>query len=111
MKSAPNLILVGPMGAGKTVVGSRLAGRLGLDFVDLDAVIAGSARTSIAELFATRGEAAFRELERLALAEALARPGQPIRSEEQTSELQSLMRTSYAVFCLKKKNTHQKITT
>src|SRR3546814_963082 len=34
-----------------------------------------------------------------------ARAGvQPIRSEEHTSELQSLMRTSYAVFCLKKKN-------
>src|SRR3546814_7577490 len=29
----------------------------------------------------------------------------PVRSEEHTSELQSLMRTSYAVFCLKKKNT------
>src|SRR3546814_8787561 len=32
----------------------------------------------------------------------------PIRSEEHTSELQSLMRISYAVFCLKKKNTIQK---
>src|SRR3546814_7933190 len=32
------------------------------------------------------------------------------RSEEHTSELQSLMRSSYAVFCLKKKNTHQYIT-
>src|SRR3546814_4378270 len=30
--------------------------------------------------------------------------GEHIRSEEHTSELQSLMRTSYAVFCLKKKN-------
>src|SRR3546814_9196635 len=30
------------------------------------------------------------------------------RSEEHTSELQSLMRISYAVFCLKKKKTHQK---
>src|SRR3546814_6003045 len=30
------------------------------------------------------------------------------RSEEHTSELQSLMRISYAVFCLKKKNTHEK---
>src|SRR3546814_6535285 len=30
---------------------------------------------------------------------------QPTRSEEHTSELQSLMRISYAVFCLKKKNT------
>src|SRR3546814_6119409 len=38
--------------------------------------------------------------------------GQRVRSEEHTSELQSLMRTSYAVFCLKKKKektTHTKI--
>src|SRR3546814_7027175 len=33
----------------------------------------------------------------------LVEPGLPLRSEEHTSELQSLMRTSYAVFCLKKK--------
>src|SRR3546814_3190267 len=33
------------------------------------------------------------------------------RSEEHTSELQSLMRISYAVFCLKKKNTHNNYTT
>src|SRR3546814_5018798 len=32
-----------------------------------------------------------------------------VRSEEHTSELQSLMRISYAVFCLKKKNTHKYI--
>src|SRR3546814_2906674 len=32
----------------------------------------------------------------------------PMRSEEHTSELQSLMRISYAVFCLKKKNKHNK---
>src|SRR3546814_6551285 len=34
-----------------------------------------------------------------------------IRSEEHTSELQSLMRISYAVFCLKKKKKHQRKTT
>src|SRR3546814_2373185 len=34
---------------------------------------------------------------------ALMRQDQPLRSEEHTSELQSLMRISYAVFCLKKK--------
>src|SRR3546814_1771103 len=34
--------------------------------------------------------------------------GEEKRSEEHTSELQSLMRISYAVFCLKKKNKHQK---
>src|SRR3546814_7400873 len=33
-----------------------------------------------------------------------------VRSEEHTSELQSLMRISYAVFCLKKKTIHQQIT-
>src|SRR3546814_5070066 len=36
-------------------------------------------------------------------------PRMPPRSEEHTSELQSLMRTSYAVFCLKKKKTHKTI--
>src|SRR3546814_8020365 len=34
-------------------------------------------------------------------------PAHPERSEEHTSELQSLMRISYAVFCLKKKTTHK----
>src|SRR3546814_5489211 len=38
-------------------------------------------------------------------------PGQQGRSEEHTSELQSLMRISYAVFCLKKKNKKEKNTT
>src|SRR3546814_5965304 len=33
--------------------------------------------------------------------------GSPVRSEEHTSELQSLMRISYAVFCLKKKNNNK----
>src|SRR3546814_4393608 len=37
--------------------------------------------------------------------DALSRHERPLRSEEHTSELQSLMRISYAVFCLKKKNT------
>src|SRR3546814_6498339 len=37
---------------------------------------------------------------------ARPRSGAPYRSEEHTSELQSLMRISYAVFCLKKKTTH-----
>src|SRR3546814_8727612 len=40
-----------------------------------------------------------------------ARTSAPLRSEEHTSELQSLMRTSYAVFCLKKTTTHQPFNT
>src|SRR3546814_7364311 len=39
-----------------------------------------------------------------ALFDALSGEGFALRSEEHTSELQSLMRISYAVFCLKKKN-------
>src|SRR3546814_5175745 len=42
------------------------------------------------------------------LARDLDRGGEIVRSEEHTSELQSLMRISYAVFCLKKKNNHSK---
>src|SRR3546814_4475507 len=45
------------------------------------------------------GEAAVGEV-------ALRQPAEPARSEAHTSELQSLMRISYAVFCLKKKNKH-----
>src|SRR3546814_7819802 len=39
---------------------------------------------------------------------AASRAAAASRSEEHTAELQSLMRNSYAVFCLKKKNTRQK---
>src|SRR3546814_9551130 len=42
------------------------------------------------------------------LAERARAAGVDVRSEEHTSELQSLMRISYAVFCLKKKKTHTK---
>src|SRR3546814_10899717 len=52
------------------------------------------------------------ERKRTPMPKVLARSGgstrDPRRSEEHTSELQSLMRNSYAVFCLKKKTTHHK---
>lgn len=56
--------LVGMMGAGKSTLGPRLAARLGRAFVDADAVLEHEAGASVAELFATRGETAFRALER-----------------------------------------------
>src|SRR3546814_1036412 len=43
----------------------------------------------------------------LGLGQGFGRPAKKLRSEEHTSELQSLMRISYAVFCLKKKNIHK----
>jgi shikimate kinase len=59
-----NLYLVGFMGTGKTTVGRALAQRLGMRLIDSDAEIERRAGMPIAEIFATRGEAAFRELER-----------------------------------------------
>ena len=60
----PNLVLVGFMGTGKTVVGAQLAKRLGWPFVDTDALIEQAAGMSIPRIFATRGEVAFRAQER-----------------------------------------------
>lgn len=58
-----NLYLVGMMGAGKSAVGRPLAEALGYRFADADSAIEAVARRPIAELFATEGEAGFRQLE------------------------------------------------
>lgn len=68
------IVLVGFMGAGKTTVGRLLASRLRLPFADSDQVIEQRAGRSVAELFATDGEAAFRALERDVVLELLAGP-------------------------------------
>jgi shikimate kinase len=57
------VVLLGFMGAGKSTVGPILARRLAWEFVDLDAEIERSVRLTIPEIFASRGEAAFRKLE------------------------------------------------
>lgn len=68
------LVLVGPMGAGKTSVGRRVARRLGVAFIDTDKRIV-AAHGPIAGIFEAHGEAHFRALERAAVAEALAEGG------------------------------------
>ncbi len=67
-----SLVLVGLMGAGKSSVGRRLAGRVGLPFRDADAEIECAAGCTIAELFARYGERAFREGERRVIGRLLA---------------------------------------
>jgi shikimate kinase len=71
-KRAPNLVLVGPMGAGKTSVGRQLAERLGLAFADVDREIEAHAGASVATIFECEGEAGFRAREAAILADLLA---------------------------------------
>ncbi len=67
------IVLAGFMGTGKTAVGRRLAARRGMEFLDLDAWIEDRSGMSVAEVFARRGEAAFRSLEKSAVREACER--------------------------------------
>ena len=71
---SPALVLIGPMGSGKTRIGKRVARLLGVGFTDTDALIVAE-HGAIAELFATHGEPRFRELERAAVREGLSRDG------------------------------------
>lgn len=64
LKRTPGIYLVGFMGSGKSTVGRLLADRIGWHFVDLDADIEAAQKTSILDIFETRGEAEFRRIER-----------------------------------------------
>jgi shikimate kinase len=63
MESGKSVFLVGFMGAGKSTVGRLLARRLGLCFVETDAMIVAREGKSIAEVFGERGEEYFRQCE------------------------------------------------
>jgi shikimate kinase len=67
LKRTPAIYLVGFMGSGKTTIGRMLADKLGWPFVDLDDEIEAEQKTTIADIFETRGEAAFRQMETEAL--------------------------------------------
>lgn len=75
MNPAPNLILVGPMGSGKSSIGKRLAERFGLAFADADRDIEIRTGTTVSTIFDCEGEAGFRARERAALVELLAGDG------------------------------------
>ena len=75
-----HVVLVGPMGSGKSTVGAALASRLGVPLIDLDLRIVALAGSSIPALFASEGEAGFRIHEANALQQALAEPCAAIAS-------------------------------
>ncbi|MFB7917000.1 shikimate kinase [Streptomyces sp. NPDC056061] len=70
--SGPLIVLVGPMGVGKSTIGELLADRLGTTYRDTDADIVATAGKPIAEIFYDDGEEHFRALERQAVHTAVA---------------------------------------
>ena len=76
--SAQTIALTGFMAVGKSAVGRTLARRLKRRFVDLDKVIEKTEGMKVHDIFAQKGEAYFREREKLALAEVLKHENQVI---------------------------------
>ncbi|WP_131740153.1 shikimate kinase [Actinomadura roseirufa] len=68
----PKAVLIGPPGSGKTTIGTALAERFGVPLRDTDADAEAAAGKPIADIFVDDGEERFRELERAAVAAALA---------------------------------------
>ena len=63
MKSKKNLVLLGMMGSGKSIIGFLISKKLKLKFFDIDNVIEKEAHMNIAEIFSKKGENFFRNLE------------------------------------------------
>ena len=63
MKSKKNLVFLGMMGSGKSSIGSLIAKKLQLNFIDIDNVIENELGLSIKKIFETKGENYFRKFE------------------------------------------------
>lgn len=74
MNPARHLVLVGPMGAGKTSIGRCLARHFGLPFVDTDQEIEQRTGAAVPTIFECEGERGFRQREHEVLADLLAGP-------------------------------------
>jgi len=72
---APRVILIGPMGSGKTTIGSLLAEKLGLSFRDTDHLIEEQQEKTVSQIFLDQGEDAFRAIEKRVLREELLTDG------------------------------------
>jgi shikimate kinase len=98
-----NITLVGFMGTGKTAVGRKLAKRLAWEFIDADERIAERAGMPVAKIFATRGEAVFRRLERRCIARVVHGQNQIVATGGGAfldQESRGLLRASGPVICL-----------
>ena len=97
-----HVFLIGFMGAGKSTVGRLVAEQMGRPFVDLDERIEAERGLSVAEVFATQGEEAFRALEAAALSALADEPspivacgGGVVISDTNRAELKRLGHTIY----------------
>ena len=75
MRDKENIVLIGMPASGKSTVGALLAKELGREFIDTDGLIVSLAGMSIPEIFEKQGEAAFREIECVAVRLASAKTG------------------------------------
>ncbi|CAN2200121.1 AroK Shikimate kinase [Candidatus Nanopelagicaceae bacterium] len=71
----PRVILIGPMGSGKTTIGQLVAERLDIPFRDTDQVIEESSGRTVSDIFLEDGEEAFRVLEKAVLRDELLSDG------------------------------------
>ena len=78
MTTPARIVLVGPMGSGKSTLMELLSAQLGWTGLDTDAIVAEREGCSVAEVFARDGEPMFRSLELSALEAALASPGSAV---------------------------------
>jgi len=99
-----NIILVGFMGAGKSVVGKKLAAKLNKDFVESDDMIEAREKMPIRDIFEKKGEPYFRRVEKEVIKEASSRKnvvisagGGAIVDEENFNNLKN----SGTLICLK----------
>lgn len=111
LKKNANIVLIGPMGAGKTTVGKQLAIRLGKNFCDVDQALEKRTGVSVNLIFEIEKEAGFRARETAMLAELMqqenciiATGGGVVVSEESQQLLQN---TEHTVVYLKTAVKHQ----
>jgi shikimate kinase len=72
---APRIILIGPMGSGKSTVGQHLSNEMSLQFRDTDSMIVAQSGREISDIFIEDGEDSFRALEKIILRTALLEDG------------------------------------